>query len=267
MQIVITGVSSGIGLATAEMLTEAGHTVHGGSRKKPASKKTGAWYELDVASDDSSAHFCAAVLKASGGAIDVLINNAGYAVRGAVEELRSEDVRALFDVNVGGVVRMARGFLPAMRARKSGTVINVSSIVGLMAYPYNGLYSASKFALEALTQALRMETAQFGIRVYAVNPGVIVTNFADNAVYSPGIGAYAPLRAGWDARLAAGRANGPGPEIVAEVIAELIEEGMEEPNYVVGPDAENMVQAWNDLEPDEFERMLCEAYGIPYLPE
>jgi NAD(P)-dependent dehydrogenase (short-subunit alcohol dehydrogenase family) len=264
MNIVITGVSSGIGRATADLLTETGHTVYGGSRRDPQTSNAGVWLPLDVTSDESAAAFCAEVLKRTGGAVDVLINNAGYAVRGAIEEVRSEDVARQFDTNVTGIVRLIRGILPAMRARRRGTVINVSSIVGLMAYPYNGIYSATKFAVEALTQALRMETAQFGIRVYAVNPGVINTEFADVAVYSPGIDVYAPLRAGWETRLSANRENAPGPDIVAEAIAELIDEGMEEPNYVVGPDAEKMVQAWNDLEPNEFEQMLCEAYGIPF---
>jgi NAD(P)-dependent dehydrogenase (short-subunit alcohol dehydrogenase family) len=115
------------------------------------------------------------------GRIDVLVNNAGYALRGAIEEVTDEQAQSLFDVNVIGVMRITRAVLPVMRRQMSGRIINISSIAGRLATPVNGVYSASKFALEALSDALRLELAPFGIQVVVIEPGSIKTNFAQTA--------------------------------------------------------------------------------------
>ncbi|KAH6656481.1 dehydrogenase with different specificitie [Truncatella angustata] len=181
----ITGATSGIGLELARAAISAGHTVIAGCRDK--SKNTSVtseledrgatWLQLDVGADDIQSRIGEAVQKF--GHIDVLVNNAGYALAGAIEDVSIDQVKDQFRVNVLGPFLIIQAILPSMRDRKSGTIVNISSGNGVAAMPGLGLYSASKFALEGLTECLQLELACFGIRVLLVEPGMIATRFAD----------------------------------------------------------------------------------------
>jgi NAD(P)-dependent dehydrogenase (short-subunit alcohol dehydrogenase family) len=194
---------------------------------------------LDVAQQESVDRAIARALEQFG-RIDVLVNNAGYAVRGALEEVPDEQVRQMFEVNVFGALRMIRAVAPIMRKQRAGRIVNISSIAGRVSTPVNGSYSASKFALEALSDALRVELAPFGVRVIAIEPGAIRTNFNETAdSYARGIlsnesSAYQPLyrKSGEFSRSMSREA--PGPEIVSKVIQQAIESPNPKPRYLAG---------------------------------
>ncbi len=168
----VTGASTGIGRAIASRLAGAGYTVFGTSRAparvSPLSGVT--FLALDV-TDEGSVEACVQAVEQRTGRLDLLVNNAGIAVMGAVEEVPMTLVQQQFEANFFGVVRVTRAALPIMRRQRSGTIINISSVVGLVPIPFGGFYSASKFAIEGLTESLRAEVAGLGIRVAMVEPG------------------------------------------------------------------------------------------------
>ncbi|MEU3659979.1 SDR family NAD(P)-dependent oxidoreductase [Streptomyces sp. NPDC032940] len=174
----VTGCSSGIGRATALRLHAAGHRVYATARKPQTLDELAVrglhTLALDV-TDPDSAKAAAETVEAEHGAVDVLVNNAGYGLSGTFEETSLEQVREQFETNVFGLVRLTQLVLPGMRARGTGTVVNVSSIFGRYAAPGGGYYHASKHAVEALSDALRLEVAAFGIRVVLVEPGPVRT--------------------------------------------------------------------------------------------
>lgn len=175
--VLITGASSGLGCVTAMTLAEQGYRVFGTSRKPDARQhQPFVMLPLDVR-DDLSVQACVQSVLEQAGRIDVLINNAGYGLCGALEETPIAQARELFETNFFGVVRMVNAVLPTMRRQGSGAIINVSSLVGLAAPPFAGIYAASKHALEGYTEALRQEVKSFQIRVSLVEPGGIRTNF------------------------------------------------------------------------------------------
>lgn len=194
--VLITGVSSGIGQATARLLAQRGFTVFGTSRN-PSSVGTMSGIEvlpLDVCSDEA-VEACLNTLLKKAGRLDILVNNAGYVLRGAIEEPTLEEVKAQFETNLFGVVRMIKGVLPIMRRQGSGQIINISSGVGLVPSPFAGFYSASKFALEGYTEALRHEVKPFNVQVSLVEPGFIKTHVWHNVKEAAGrISDYDPWR-------------------------------------------------------------------------
>jgi NAD(P)-dependent dehydrogenase (short-subunit alcohol dehydrogenase family) len=179
--VLITGCSSGIGLATARRFAAEGFRVHASMRRpeqgvalRQEAERQGwavATPPLDVTSDASVTAAVSALLNQTGGRIDVLVNNAAYYCFGPVEETSPDELRAQFETNVIGVLRVTRAVLPAMRARGGGAVVNLSSVSGRVVVPVTGPYHASKFALEALTEALRYELLPSGIRVACIEPG------------------------------------------------------------------------------------------------
>ena len=183
--ILITGTSSGFGRDTAQTLHHAGHTVYatmrgleGKNREAAAAlRKLGiTTVELDV-SDDASVEAGVEKVLADAGKIDVLINNAGLGSAGVTEAFSGEQVKAIFDTNVIGLLRVTRAVLPSMRERRDGLIINISSILGRVTFPFLGIYGASKFAVEALTDSLHYELSQLGVEVVAVQPSAYPTNF------------------------------------------------------------------------------------------
>src|SRR5262245_42996150 len=174
--VLITGASSGIGRATAQLLTNRGYRVFGTARNpgKVAPIPDVALLALDVGDETSVEAGVAAVLDATG-RIDVLINNAGYGMVGAVEETGLDEAKALFDTNLFGVLRMVRAVLPVMRRQGSGRIVNTSSILGFLPAPFFGLYAATKHALEALSESLDHEVRSSGIRVTLVEPNTTNT--------------------------------------------------------------------------------------------
>lgn len=180
----VTGASSGIGLATSLELLRAGHIVYGAARRVPRMAPIvaagGHALPLDVTEEDDLQRVVGTVLDRHG-RIDVLVNNAGSVVHGAVEDTPAAMARDLFEVNVFAPARLAQLVLPGMRVRGSGTIVNVSSIGGVIALPLGAWYYASKHALEAFSDTLRMEVEQFGVDVVVVRPGIIRTGFEADA--------------------------------------------------------------------------------------
>jgi NAD(P)-dependent dehydrogenase (short-subunit alcohol dehydrogenase family) len=183
--VLVTGCSTGIGRMTAWRLHCGGWPVYATARRVDDIAELAAagvaTLPLDVTDEESTAAAVERVV-AEHGAVGVLINNAGYALSGTVEEAVPEEIRAQFDTNVFGPADLIRRVLPGMRAQRTGLIVNVSSIVGRFGVPGGGFYQASKHALEALSDALRLEVAPFGIRVAVVEPGPVATPFADTAV-------------------------------------------------------------------------------------
>jgi NAD(P)-dependent dehydrogenase (short-subunit alcohol dehydrogenase family) len=177
--VLITGGSSGIGKAVGIYLKEQGFTVYGTSRNPARFDATFPikLVSLDV-TDSKSILACVAEILKIEGRLDVLVNNAGVGITGPIEETPTSEISKAFATNVYGPIEMINAVLPAMREQKSGTIINISSIAGYMGLPYRGVYSATKGALELLTEAYRMEVKQFGIRMTNVAPGDFATNIA-----------------------------------------------------------------------------------------
>ena len=183
--ILITGASSGFGRNTAETLHNAGHTVyasmrgvHGKNRDAAeALRKLGVkTVQVDV-SDDASVEAGVENVLTEAGKIDVLVNNAGIGSAGVTEAFTAEQAKVIFDTNVIGLLRVTRAVLPSMRQERDGLIINIGSILGRVTFPFTGIYGASKFAVEALTDSLRYELSQLGVEVVAVQPSAYPTNF------------------------------------------------------------------------------------------
>lgn len=178
--ILITGASSGIGYEAARMLAEGGHKVYGAARRTERMESLRQYgvtpISLDVTSHDSAREAVDLILQKEG-RIDVLINNAGYGELGPMETTSLEDAQRQIDVNVMGLARMTQLVLPHMRAQHSGRIVNVASIAGHITFCYAGWYNASKYAVEALSDATRMEVRPYGIDVVIVEPGGVYSNW------------------------------------------------------------------------------------------
>jgi NADP-dependent 3-hydroxy acid dehydrogenase YdfG len=249
--VLITGCSSGIGRATAERLVRAGHTVYATARRPETLQELEAagarTLALDVTDEDSMTAAVTAI-QAEHGSVGTLVNNAGYGVYGPVEEVAMSDVRRQFETNVFGLGRLTQLVLPAMRAAGRGRIVNISSMGGRLVFPTGGWYHASKYAVEALSDALRVEVAPFGVNVVLVEPGLIRTEF--ESVASGGLdpeaasGPYAQMRLNSDERMRQAyrsRAGAP-PEVVADVIRKAVEARRPRTRYVVTSAAKAQVQ-------------------------
>jgi NAD(P)-dependent dehydrogenase (short-subunit alcohol dehydrogenase family) len=239
--VLITGCSTGIGWDVAKYLSEVGYQVVATARNLEALKDLPAALKLplDVTDADSIQQAVTQTI-ACLGRIDVLVNNAGYGRMGALEEIPIEHVRQMFDVNVFGVLRMIRVVAPHMRAGRAGRIINISSIAGKLSTPVNGAYSASKFAVEGLSDALRVELEPFGIHVIVVEPGYIRTNFEETAhtqaqgILSNRMSPYQPLYRLSHQFAASMRRQQVEPRIVSQVIQEAIETANPKARYHAG---------------------------------
>jgi NAD(P)-dependent dehydrogenase (short-subunit alcohol dehydrogenase family) len=259
----ITGCSTGFGRATAVELKKRGFEVIATARRPEtlADLDVDVRLALDVTDDTSVA---AAV--AAAGEIDVLVNNAGIGVSGPVELVPLDEVRRLFETNFFGAVRMMQAVLPRMRARKSGTIVNVSSVSGKVAAPLGAFYSASKFALEAVSEALHIEAGHFGIRTVIIEPGYFRTSISDTGV------AYGVDRPPYDelseitTRMSAqlGRDTAPGPEVVAVAIADAIESPAGPPRIPVGTDAEMVLGARSSMDDVTFEATMRQVLNLDW---
>jgi NAD(P)-dependent dehydrogenase (short-subunit alcohol dehydrogenase family) len=183
--VLVTGCSSGIGLATARLLREHGWTVIPTVRKTEDFKRLEAdGFEplfLDLFDTESVQNAATETLKRTDGKIGAIVNNAGYGQPGAVEDLTREALRRQFEVNLFGLIELTNAFLPAMREQGRGRIVNIASVLGQISMPFNGAYSASKFALEAISDAQRVELSTTGIAVSIIEPGPIATRFGTNA--------------------------------------------------------------------------------------
>ena len=178
--VLITGASSGIGQACARHLARRGYQVFGTSRRPQAgAEEPFEMIPMDVTDEDSVRQGVATVL-ARAGRLDAVVNNAGFGFGGAVEDTSIDEAQELFETNFFGTLRVCRAVLPHMRERRAGTIVNVSSLAGLIAQPFVGMYCATKFAIEGVTEALRMEVRPFGIHVVMIEPGDTRTGFTAN---------------------------------------------------------------------------------------
>ena len=248
--VLVTGCSSGIGKATASRLLKAGHTVYATARRAETLAELAAagarTLPLDV-TDETSMVTAVRAVEDEHGAVGTLVNNAGYGVYGPVEEVAMSDVRREFETNVFGLGRLIQLVLPAMRAARRGRIVNMSSMGGRIVYPTGGWYHASKYAVEALSDALRVEVAPFGVTVVVVEPGLIRTGF--ESVASSGLasqaasGPYADMRRNSDEvmRQAYRSRAGAPPEAVADVVLTAVEARRPRTRYVVTPAAKAQV--------------------------
>jgi len=239
--VLITGCSTGIGRDLAQRLSQAGYSVVASARHVETMEglDVALKLELDVTQPESINTAVACVIERFG-RLDALVNNAGYALRGAVEETPVEQVQKMFDVNLFGVMRLIQAVAPHMRQQKAGRIINISSVVGKLVTPVNGTYAASKFALEAISDALRLELEPFGIQVVLIEPGSIKTQFhttveanAQQIFANPG-SPYRRLYEKYRQVTADMRQAEPGPEIVSRVIQQALETPRPKARYMVG---------------------------------
>ena len=243
--VLITGASSGIGLATAHHLLDRGWQVVAAARRleamEPLQQRGAQVLVLDVA-DAASRERLAATVKERIGALDALVNNAGYGAVGPLETMSLESARAMFEVNVFGLMGLTQLLLPAMRERRRGRIVNVSSIAGRFVTPGAGWYGASKHALEGLSDGLRMELHAFGVQVVLVEPGLIRTGFEAASAVSLEQGTNDPVWGPMMRRVASGWADGfrkgSEPEVVARTIATALEASDPQPRYRCGSESE-----------------------------
>jgi NAD(P)-dependent dehydrogenase (short-subunit alcohol dehydrogenase family) len=260
----ITGVSSGNGLAIVQLLAQRDFTVFGTSRNPEGIGKMPnvEVLPLDVTSEASVEALLNAVLKTAG-RVDILINNAGFVLGGALEETQLEEAKTQFETNFFGAVRMIQAVLPIMRKQRSGHIINVSSVVGLAPLPFLGYYSASKFALEGYTEALRQEVKPFNIQVSMVEPGFIKTNISSNQQETrQRISEYDPWR---EPTLEAVRQyikKAPEPTLVARSVLHVIESNSPRLRYKVGKDAALLLGLRRFLPESLYERVVRRHFHL-----
>lgn len=264
VRILITGCSTGIGRASAIELTERGHEVLATARRPEsiAGLDVAGTLVLDV-DDDASV----AAALAAAGEVDVLVNNAGFEISGPGELMPIAEVRAMFETNFFGTLRMMQGVIPQMRERGSGVIVNMSSIAGRVSQPYGSFYSASKFAVEALTEGFKYELGHFGIRLHLIEPGVIDTAFRGNIRhFNKDAAVYAGLTEQWEGatdKLRGGNPK-PGPELVAGVIADVVEDPGAVLRHPVGDDADLVIGTRSAMEFEEFETTMRGVLGLDW---
>lgn len=243
--VLITGTSTGIGLATALTLGRAGHNVYATMRnpsRSPELAERTAQEKLPIkisvmdVDSDSSVTTAIADIQKDAGNIDVLVNNAGVERSGSIEELPLSDFRAVMETNYFGVIRCIQALAPQMRQRKSGCIINVASVAGHVSCSPLAPYTASKFALEALSEALAQEMKTFNVRVAIVEPGIIDTPMARRIEEPANVSPYSQQRR-FAHMFAASLKNPASPSLVAKKIQSIIEGGTWQLRHPVGPDA------------------------------
>ncbi len=265
--VLITGGSSGLGQATAEYLASKGYRVYGTSRYAslpPKKKNSDSFFMIQMDVDNTSS-----VTKAINyilnkeKQIDVVINNAGWGISGAIEETTLAKAKKLFETNYFGTQRVIQTVLPTMRSQKKGTIINISSIGGVLGLPFQGLYSATKFAVEGMTEALRMELNQFDIHVVLIEPGDFKTSFtkhreiiANQNKNSP----YAHLCKKTSAVYDQDEQKGSSPEIIAHLIEKIITSPRPKLRYRAGSFSQKLAAKMKGVFPDRFIQWILMKY-------
>ena len=268
----VTGASSGIGAMTARRLAALGFTVYAAARRAerldPLATDGIRLLAMDV-TDDESRRLGVETILAQTGRIDVLVNNAGYGSYGAIEDVPANEARAQFDVNLFGAAELIRLVLPAMRAQGSGTIVNISSMGGRLYTPFGGWYHATKYALEALSDCLRMEVAPYGINVVIIEPGAIRTEWgtiaAERLLASSVGGAYEGRVERTADNLAAGSRTGTvmasPPSVVAEAVAKAVTARRPRTRYPVGVGAKPLLLLRAVLPDRAFDRAIRLVIG------
>jgi NAD(P)-dependent dehydrogenase (short-subunit alcohol dehydrogenase family) len=277
----VTGCSTGIGRATARALLASGRPVYATARRVESLTELAAagatTLALDV-TDEASMRAAVDRVVAEHGAVGVLVNNAGYALQGPIETTPLDEVRAQFETNVFGLVRLTQLVLPGMRAQRSGRIVNLSSMGGRFTFPGGGFYHASKHAVEAVSDALRYEVAPFGVAVVLVEPGPVRTAFGDTAVATIDTGlidaegtrepAYDVFMAELGRRVAQaydGRrtAMASSPERVARVVVRAVASDRPRARYLVGPVARTLVGLRRFAPATAFDAVIRRTFPVP----
>jgi NAD(P)-dependent dehydrogenase (short-subunit alcohol dehydrogenase family) len=266
---VVTGSSSGIGYETALTLARNSFLTYATMRSlnKSENVKSIAAKEnlpiritqLDVTDSVSINNAVQAILSETG-RIDVLVNNAGYVLDGAFEDLSMDEIKAQYETNVFGLIRTTQAVLPAMRKQKSGTIVNISSIAGRIGYPGGSAYISTKFAVEGLSESMAYELEPFGIKVIIIEPGVIRTNIFNSVVVakksqdpnSP----YAQIKQKVASSFERMMKNASSPEIVAKVVLEAVTNENPDLRYLAGKDAKTWLDAKRNMSDKDFYKMM-----------
>ena len=276
--ILVTGTSTGIGEATALHFARLGHTVYASMRTPDVSGgglRSAAEEErldlklitLDVDDSASVASAVGGVLERAG-QIDVLVNNAGIGKLTSVEEVPIEDAKAVFETNVFGPLRMMQAVLPGMRERRSGTIVNISSVAGRLVSAGHGIYAGTKYALEALSEAVAIETRRFGIRVIVIEPGFISTPILDKASgVEVGDGPYAPHLRRMLVLYENARGDADPPSVVAQVIAHALDDPDPRFRYLAGQGALPVMDGRARMTDEEWIDMGREMTDEEYFAE
>jgi|YNPNPStandDraft_1061719.scaffolds.fasta_scaffold08242_5 NAD(P)-dependent dehydrogenase (short-subunit alcohol dehydrogenase family) len=269
--VLITGASSGIGKACAEHLARRGYLVYGTSRNAPfpptpPGPGQPVLIQMDVTQDDSVRRAVDLAVRELG-RLDVVVNNAGFAIAGAVEDTSIEEAKSQLETNFFGVLRVCRAVLPVMRSQGEGLIVNIGSLGGVMALPFQALYSASKFAVAGLTEALRLEVRPLGIRVTRIEPGDMRTGITDRRVRVAGWTQGSPYGQCAERVLRIverdERRGGPA-EAVALLLERIIRSPDPAPCYRVGPALERLGAALKAILPARlFEWALGRYYSVP----
>jgi len=264
--VLITGGSSGIGKAIGTYLSDKGYVVYGTSRN-PENYKEALSFDLlkmDVTDGDSIEAAIASVLDAHG-RLDVVINNAGIGITGPIEETPNEEIEKAFDTNYYGPVSVMKAVLPVMRKQGAGHILNITSIAGYMGLPYRGVYSATKAALEITTEALRMETKQFGIQIINVAPGDFATNIAAGRYHSPVL-EDSPYKEAYGSTLAMMNDHvdhGEDPIKMARKVHHIIQTSNPKVRYKVGAFMQKFSVVLKGILPNRvYEKMLMNHYKL-----
>jgi NAD(P)-dependent dehydrogenase (short-subunit alcohol dehydrogenase family) len=266
---IVTGSSGGIGLATSLALARKGYLTYATMRnlaKRDSIQSVADKQQLPIrvvqldVTDENSVKKAVQSILSEAGRIDLLVNNAGYALTGAFEDIGIDEIEAQYETNVFGVIRVTQAVLPIMRKQGSGRIINISSGAGRIGYPGGSAYVSSKFALEGLSESMAYEIEQFGIKTVLVEPGFVRTNFGENIViarktqntnspYSQMMQMMSSIR---DKMLK----NAADADLVAEVVVEAAT--VKEPNlrYLAGKDVQQMVAAKRSMSDEEFQKMM-----------
>lgn len=270
--VLITGASSGFGKAVAEHLHQRGYRVYGTSRgaeglsnQQSVTDRLQVVYPmipLDVTSDESVERGVEFVLSREG-RLDIVINNAGYGLAGPVEDTSLAEAIAQFETNFFGMARVCRAVLPGMRNQGFGYLISVSSIGGLIGIPFQGFYSASKFAMEGLMELLHSEVKSYGIRVVLIEPGDFHTNFTVNRrkVYAvEGDSIYKSQFIKTLAVMERDELHGPPPEQIGPLVEKIITTDLPQLRYVIGPLSERMIVFMKRVLPSTWLAWLIRQY-------
>ena len=261
---IVTGATTGIGAATARALHGAGYQVFGTYRKLPAANVASIDYvACDVTSDQAVANAVREVL-AKGGRIDLLVNNAGVGLIGAAEESSLDQARSIFEVNVFGAIRMTKAVLPLMRQQRSGRIINISSVLGLIPAPFSALYASSKHAIEGYSESLDHEVRGSGIRVVLVEPAYTRTGFDTNALVADQKNdQYAAARANAEAVFRAVLTTADSPDVVADAVVTAATAAMPRLRYTAGSMAKKVSLLRRFVPASAFDKSLRKQLQMP----
>lgn len=263
--VLITGGSSGIGKSIGEFLHHKGFVVYGTSRNpERILNSIFPLLALDVRNTDTIQKAVAKII-ATSGRLDIVINNAGVGITGPIEEIPMAEIKNNFETNLFGPIEVMKAVLPQMRAQKSGLIINITSIAAYMGLPYRGIYSASKGALELITEALRMEVKSFGVQITNVAPGDFVTNIASGRFHAPLIkdSAYQIPYGNTLKMMDEHVDSGSNPDEMAEAVYKIIQNSNPKIHYKVGAFMQKFSIVLKRILPDKvYEKMLMNHYKL-----